>query len=67
MNNKAVILSLEYPPEHIVDADDTMRPGRPAVMNDGSVTLHPHPTSIFGQKPVVLGGHLTFVEHYNKH
>lgn len=53
-------------PEDVVDADDAVRPGRSTVVHNGGVALHPHPPAVFGQEPVVLGGHLAFVEHWNK-
>lgn len=46
--------------EHIVDADDAMGPGRPAVVNDGGVALHPDPATLFGQETVIFSGDLPF-------
>lgn len=49
--------------EDIVDADDTVWPGRAAVVDDGGVALHPYPAAVLRQEPVVLGGHLPLHEH----
>lgn len=50
-------------PEYIVDRDDAVRPGRPGVVDDSGVALHPNPATILRQEPVVLGGHLTLCQH----
>lgn len=49
--------------EHVVDADDTVRPRRPAIVNNGGVALHPDPAALLGQEAVVFCGHLAFHEH----
>ena len=51
--------------EDIVDADDAVRAGRAAVVNDGCITLNPDPASRLGQETVVLSGDLTFHQHCN--
>jgi len=33
--------------EDVVDAHDAVRPGRPGVVDDGGVALHPHPATAF--------------------
>lgn len=50
--------------ENVVDADDTVRSGRAAVVHDGGVTLDPDPAAALGQEAVVPGGHLTLQQHY---
>ena len=49
--------------EDVVDADDAVRAGGAAVVDDGGVALHPHPAAVLGQEAVVLGGHLPFHQH----
>lgn len=49
--------------EDIVDADDTVRPGRAAVVHDGRIALYPHPAAVLRQEPVVFGGHLPLYQH----
>ena len=46
--------------EDVVDADDAVRSGGAAVVDDGGVALHPDPASTLRQQPVVLSGHLAF-------
>ena len=53
-----------HPPEDIVDADDTVRTGRPTVVDNRGVTLHPHPTTVLRQEPVVFSRHLTLDQHW---
>ena len=52
------------PPEYVVDADDAVRAGGPAVVHDRDVTLEPDPAAVLGQKPVVLGRHLALEQHW---
>ena len=47
-------------PEDVVDADNAVGSRGAAVVDDSGVALHPHPPSILGQEPVILGRHLTF-------
>lgn len=56
-------LTLKHSRENVIDADDAVRPRGAAVVNDGSVTLHPDPTAVLRQEPVVLGGHLPLHQH----
>lgn len=49
--------------KNVVDADDTVGPGRAAVVHDGRIALHPDPAAVFRQEPVVLGGHLSLHQH----
>lgn len=32
-------------------------------MDDGGVTLDPHPAAVLGQEAIILGGDLSFHEH----
>ena len=50
-------------PENCVDADDTVRSGGAAVMNDGGGTLHPHPAAVLCEEAVVPACRLTLQQH----
>lgn len=52
-----------YSREHVVDADDAVWSGRSAVVDDSSVTLDPHPSTLLRQESVVFGGDLSFYQH----
>lgn len=49
--------------QDVVDADNAVRPGGPAVVHNGGVALNPDPTTRLGQEAVVLSGDLTFDQH----
>lgn len=51
---------LIYSPQYVIYANYTMGPRRSTIMDYGGVTLNPHPTTIFGQQPIVLRGDLAF-------
>lgn len=52
--------------EDIVDADDAVRSGGAAVVDDGGVALYPDPAPMFGQHAIVLCGDLTFHQYCRK-
>lgn len=49
--------------EDVVHADDAVRSGGAAVMDDGGVALHPHPAPVLGEHAVILSGDLTLHQH----
>lgn len=53
-------------PEDIVHTHDAVRSGGAAVVHDGGVALHPHPSSVLGQHTVILSGDLTLHQHYRE-
>lgn len=50
-------------PENVVDADYAMWPWGSSVVDHSRIALHPDPSAVFSQEPVVLSGDLAFVKH----
>ena len=53
-------------PENIIDGDYTMRAGRATVVDDGGITLHPHPSAIARQKSIIFRRDLTFKQNWKE-
>lgn len=61
------MLFLTGVPDDVGNADYTVRPRRPVVVNNRRVTLHPDPASVLDEKPEIPRRYLSFDEHCNRY
>jgi hypothetical protein len=57
---------LIYLPDNVINANNTMGPGRSTIVNNSCTALHPYPSTITCQKSIVFSSDLSFEQHYKK-